>query len=104
MICTIGMALQFLNLHHLHLYVNLSRKVLLLYLPGRQQPVKQNRQAEGVHRDHDAPVVNIGISIVRGGLFRDEDQDPASSGSSHTLVVILFVVFVVLSYNRRCRT
>jgi hypothetical protein len=100
MICTIRMALPFSNLHHPHLYVNLSRKVLLLYLPGRQQPVEQNRQAEGVHRDHDAPVFGIGISIVQGGQFHDEDRNPASSGSSHTLVIILFVVFVVLSYDR----
>ncbi len=104
MICMIGMALPFSNLHHPHLYVNLSRKVLLLYLPGQQQPVKQNQQAEGVHRDHDAPVVGIGINIVQGGQFCDKDRDPASSGSSHTFVVVLFVVFVVLSYDRRRRT
>jgi hypothetical protein len=104
MICTIGMALPFSNLHHPHLYVNLSRKVLLLYLPGQQQPVERDRQAEGVHRDHDGPVVGIGINIVRGERFCDEDRDPALSRSSHTLVVILFVVFVVLSYDRRRRT
>jgi hypothetical protein len=64
MICMIGTVLPFSNLHHPHLYINLSRKVLLLYLPGRQQPVEQNRQAEGVHRDHDAPVVRISVNIV----------------------------------------
>jgi hypothetical protein len=40
MICTIGMVLPFSNLHHLHLYVNRSRKVPQLYLPGQQQLVK----------------------------------------------------------------
>jgi hypothetical protein len=104
MICTIGTTLPFLNLHHPHLYVDLSRKVLLLYLHGRQQPVKQNRQAEGVHHNHDAPVVGIGINIVQGGQFCDKDRNPASSGSSHTLVIVLFVVFVVLSYNCHRRT
>ncbi len=99
MICTIGMALPLSNFHHPHLYVNLSCKVLLLYLPGQQQPVKQNRQAKGVHRNHDAPVVGIGINIVEGGRFHDEDRDPLSSGSSHTLVVVLFVVFIILSYD-----
>jgi hypothetical protein len=104
MICTIGTALPFSNLHHLHLYINLSCKVLLLYLPGQQQPVEQNRQAKGVHRNHDAPVARIGINIVCGGRFRDEDHNPMSSGSSHTLIVIHFIVIVVLSYDRRHRT
>jgi hypothetical protein len=67
MICMIGTALLFSNLHHPHLYSNLSRKVLLQYLPGQQQPVEKNRQAKGVHRNHDTPVVGIGINIVRGG-------------------------------------
>jgi hypothetical protein len=56
--------LAVLELHHPHLYVNLSRKVLLLYLPGQQQPIEQNRQAEGVHRNHNALVNGIGINIV----------------------------------------
>jgi hypothetical protein len=34
------------------------------------------------------PIVGIGIKIVRGGRFRDEDRDPASSRSKHTVVVI----------------
>jgi hypothetical protein len=67
MICTIGMASPFLNLHHPHLYVNLSCKVLLLYLPGQQQPVERNRRAKGVHRNHNALVVGIGMNIVQGG-------------------------------------
>jgi hypothetical protein len=100
MICMIGMALPFLNLHHPHLYINLSCKVLLLYLPGRQQPVEQNRQADDVHHNHNAPVVKIGINIVRGGRFHVEDRNSFLEKAPYSRMTIVTTLYIVNSLTR----